>query len=104
MVMKSEIETKIQTLPDDFDLTELDSKPDVPCFTYLGEDDGPPTAAEIQNGLKRPTNHKSPGVDGIANEQQKHAKYIRVPQAFFFISVSVVRVNGKQSNWLTVKS
>ncbi|XP_078700049.1 uncharacterized protein LOC144926882 [Branchiostoma floridae x Branchiostoma belcheri] len=89
---------------DDVDLTVLDSIPGVPCFTYLGDDDGPPTVVEIQDALRRLKNHKSPGVDGIANEQLKYVKYIRVLQAFFYNTVSAVRVNGEQSNWFTVNS
>jgi len=57
---------------EDSDLTELDRIPGVPSFAYLGEDDGPPTTIEIQNALKKLKNHKSPGVDGIANEQLKY--------------------------------
>ncbi|XP_078701690.1 uncharacterized protein LOC144927827 [Branchiostoma floridae x Branchiostoma belcheri] len=57
---------------DESDLSMLDSIPGVPSFDYLNEDDGPPTAEEIQNALKKLKNHKSPGVDEIANEQLKY--------------------------------
>ncbi|KAI8477652.1 hypothetical protein Bbelb_446140 [Branchiostoma belcheri] len=57
---------------DSVDLTVLDSLPGIPCFQYLGEEDGPPTAEEIQNALKRLKNHKTPGVDGVFNEQLKY--------------------------------
>lgn len=54
------------------DLSDLDDLDPNPSFPYLGEDDGPPTATEIEAALKKLKNFKSPGVDGISNEQLKY--------------------------------
>ncbi len=54
------------------DLSDLDDLEPNPSFPYLGEDDGPPDATEILAALKKLKNFKSPGVDGISNEQLKY--------------------------------
>ena len=45
--------------------------PEQPNFGYLIWTDGPPTRDDISDSLKKLKNHKSPGVDGITNEQLK---------------------------------
>ena len=52
-------------------LDDLDNVPEQPNFGYLSCTDGPPTREEISDSLKKLKNHKSPGVDGITNEQLK---------------------------------
>ena len=54
------------------DPTELDSVEDSPSFPYLDDTDGPPSRDEILAALGRLKNFKSPGVDGISNEQLKY--------------------------------
>ena len=56
----------------DGDLSDLDHIGRNPSFLYLSDTDGPPTAAEISSALKKLKNYKSPGVDGISNEQLKY--------------------------------
>lgn len=46
-----------------------------PCFEYLNEDDPPPSQEEVTSALKRLKNHKSPGVDGIMNEQLRYGSF-----------------------------
>lgn len=63
------------------DLSDLDDVPEDPCFQDL--DDEPPTRGEILAALSKLKNYKSPGVDGITNEQLKYGKlgmveYLRV--------------------------
>ena len=50
---------------------DLDNVPEQPNFGYLSCTDGPPTRDEISDSLKKLKNHKSPGEDGITNEQLK---------------------------------
>ena len=50
-------------------LNDIDGVPTQPSFGYFS--DGPPTRDEISYSLKKLKNHKSPGVDGITNEQLK---------------------------------
>ena len=50
-------------------ISDLDGLETDPCFQYLSEDDPPPSREEITSALRRLKNHKSPGVDGITNEQ-----------------------------------
>ena len=52
-------------------LDDLDNVPEQSNFGYLSCTDGPPTRDEISDSLKKLKNHKSPGVDGITNEQLK---------------------------------
>ena len=54
------------------DLSDLDSLDMIPCFPYLEDGDAPPTRTEISDALLRLKNHKSPGIDGITNEQLKY--------------------------------
>ena len=53
------------------DLTQLDSIPVEPCFNSLSEEDQAPTSNEILAALSKLKNYKSPGIDGICNEQLK---------------------------------
>ena len=52
-------------------LDDLDNVPEQPNFGYLSCIDGSPTRDEISDSLKKLKNHKSPGVNGITNEQLK---------------------------------
>ena len=53
-------------------LSDLDGLEVDPCFQSLSEDDPAPSDVEIAAALKKLKNHKSPGVDGIFNEQLKY--------------------------------
>ncbi|XP_063681918.1 uncharacterized protein LOC134816852 [Bolinopsis microptera] len=53
------------------DLADLDTVPPQPHFNSLSCSDGPPTRDEISYSLTKLKNNKSPGVDGITNEQLK---------------------------------
>ena len=53
-------------------LSDLDGLEVDPCFEDLGEDDPPPSRGEVLVALNRLKNHKSPGVDGISNEQLRY--------------------------------
>ena len=55
-------------------LTDLDDVPTQPSFGYLSCSDGPPTRDEISYALRKLKNNKSPGVDGITNEQLKYGE------------------------------
>ena len=55
-------------------LADLDGIPTQPSFEYLSCSDGPPTRDEISYALKKLKNHKSPGMDGITNEQLKYGE------------------------------
>ena len=54
------------------DLMELDEIPVKMCFQSLQEDDHPPVREEVLSALSKLKNHKSPGIDGICNEQLKY--------------------------------
>ena len=54
------------------DLSDLDDKEDLECFPFLADEDDPPSVHEISEGLKKLKNYKSPGEDGICNEQLKY--------------------------------
>ena len=54
------------------DLTELDEIPVEMCFQSLQEDDHPPVREEVLSALSKLKNYKSPGIDGICNEQLKY--------------------------------
>ena len=58
--------------PTNDDLTDLDTLDNDPSFSNLDDNDGPPTANEITSALAKLKNYKSPGVDGICNEQLKY--------------------------------
>ncbi|KAL5261080.1 hypothetical protein ACHWQZ_G006960 [Mnemiopsis leidyi] len=49
-------------------------------FDTLSCSDGPPTRDEISYSLKKLNDHKSPGVDGITNEQLKYGESALVTQ------------------------
>ena len=51
------------------ELSDLDDLGVKPCFEHLGEDDPAPGSEEIRTALAKLKSHKSPGVDGISNEQ-----------------------------------
>ena len=53
-------------------LDDLDGVPSQPNFGYLSCSDGPSTRDEISYALKKLRNCKSPGVNGITNEQLKY--------------------------------
>ena len=61
-------------------LADLDGVPSQPSFDYLSCSDGPPTRDEISYSLKKLKNHKSPGVDGITNEQLKYGESALIGQ------------------------
>ncbi|KAL5260839.1 hypothetical protein ACHWQZ_G006766 [Mnemiopsis leidyi] len=61
-------------------LSDLDNIPPQPSFDTLSCSDGPPTRDEISYSLKKLKNHKSPGVDGITNEQLKYGESALVTQ------------------------
>ena len=50
----------------------MDSLVDDPHFPNLSNYDGPLNSLEIESVFKRLKNYKSPGVDGISNEQLKY--------------------------------
>ena len=54
------------------DLSDLDDEEDLECFPFLADEDDPPSVHEISEGLKKLKNYKSPGEDGICNEQLKY--------------------------------
>ena len=56
------------------DLSDLDGIPLQPNFEYLTNPDEVPTENEIADAFKILKNHKSPGVDGITNEQLKYGE------------------------------
>ena len=56
-------------------LSDLNGLETDPCFEYLNEDDPPPSQEEVTSALKRLKNHKSPGVDGITNEQLRYGSF-----------------------------
>ena len=56
----------------DTQLSDLDGLDVDPCFQYLGEDDPSPSSEEVACALRKLKNHKSPGVDGISNEQLRY--------------------------------
>jgi len=62
------------------DLADLDTVPPQPHFDSLSCSDGPPTRDEISYSLTKLKNHKSPGVDGITNEQLKYGASALVDQ------------------------
>jgi len=62
------------------DLSDLDSVPSQPSFGYLSCTDGAPTRDEISFALKKLKNHKSPGVEGITNEQLKYGEPALIDQ------------------------
>ena len=53
------------------DFTQLDSIPVEPCFSSLSEEDQTPASNEILAALSKLKNYKSPGINGICNEQLK---------------------------------
>ena len=55
-----------------WNLSDLDRLQCDPCFPYLDDSDGPPSRGEILAALGKLKNHKTPGVDGISNEQLKY--------------------------------
>ena len=57
---------------DEVDSSQLDNLEPNPSFPYLADDDEAPTSSEISSALERLKNFKSPGIDGIANEQLKY--------------------------------
>ena len=61
-------------------LNDIDGVPTQPSFGYLSCSDGPPTRDEISYSLKKLKNHKSPGVDGITNEQLKFGEAALISQ------------------------
>lgn len=56
------------------DLSDLDHISPQPNFEYLADTDEAPTGNEVVDALKKLKNHKSPGVDGITNEQLKYGE------------------------------
>ncbi|XP_063691186.1 uncharacterized protein LOC134823581 [Bolinopsis microptera] len=62
------------------DLADLDTVPPQPHFNSLSCSDGPPTRDEISYSLTKLKNNKSPGVDGITNEQLKYGASALVDQ------------------------
>lgn len=57
---------------DDVDLADLDSEPGYSYFDNLSDLDIAPSMSEILYALTRLKNYKSPGVDGISNEELKY--------------------------------
>ena len=57
---------------DDSNLEELVLPPSSSCFENLSDGDPPPSIFEIEKALTRLKNYKSPGVDGLSNEELKY--------------------------------
>ena len=72
--------TELLNPPLSVNLDDLDSVPSQPNFGYLSCSDGPPTRDEISYALNKVKNYKSPGVDGITNEQLKYGESALVHQ------------------------
>ena len=60
--------------PQEVDISDLDNIIPQPNFEYLSNTDEAPTRSEVVDALKKLKNFKSPGVDGITNEQLKNGK------------------------------
>ena len=60
--------------PQEANISDLDNIPPQPSFDDLSDSDEAPTRNEIVDALKKLKNHKSPGVDGITNEQLKYGQ------------------------------
>ena len=57
---------------ENIDLDELVLPPSSPYFENLSDEDPPPSLFEIEKALTRLKNYKSPGVDGLSNEELKY--------------------------------
>ena len=57
--------------PQEVDISDLDNITPQPNFEYLSNTDEAPTRSDVVDALK---NFKSPGVDGITNEQLKYGE------------------------------
>ena len=60
--------------PREADISDLEDVTPQPSFEYLTNTDEAPTRTEVVDALKKLKNHKSPGVDGITNEQLKYGE------------------------------
>ena len=60
--------------PQEVDISDLDNITPQPNFEYLSNTDEAPTRSEVVDALKKLKNFKSPGVDGITNEQLKYGE------------------------------
>jgi hypothetical protein len=57
---------------DNTDAEELVFPPSSFCFENLSDEDPPPSVFEIEKALSRLKNYKSPGIDGLSNEELKY--------------------------------
>ena len=60
--------------PQEVDISDLDNVTPQPNFELLSNTDEAPTRSEAVDALKKLKNFKSPGVDGITNEQLKYGE------------------------------
>ena len=60
--------------PQEVDISDLDNIIPQPNFEYLSNTDEAPIRSEVVDALKKLKNFKSPGVDGIINEQLKYGE------------------------------
>ena len=60
--------------PREVDISDLEDVTPQPSFEYLTNTDEAPTRSEVVDALKKLKNFKSPGVDGITNEQLKYGE------------------------------
>ena len=60
--------------PQEADISDLEDVTPQPSFEYLTNTDEAPTRSEVVDALKKLKNFKSPGVDGITNEQLKYGE------------------------------
>ena len=60
--------------PREADISDLEDVTPQPSFEYLTNTDEAPTRSEVVDALKKLKNYKSPGVDGITNEQLKYGE------------------------------
>ena len=60
--------------PREADISDLVNVTPQPSFDYLTNTDEAPTRSEVVDALKKLKNYKSPGVDGITNEQLKYGE------------------------------
>ena len=60
--------------PQEVGISDLENIIPQPNFEYLANTDEGPTRSEVVDDLKKLQNFKSPGVDGITNEQLKYGE------------------------------
>ncbi|KAL5259045.1 hypothetical protein ACHWQZ_G009498 [Mnemiopsis leidyi] len=70
-------------------LSAIDNIPPQPSFDTPSCSDGPPTRDEISYSLKKLKNHKSPGVDGITNEQLKYGEPVEQVSNFVYLGATI---------------